>query len=260
MQCPYCVSEISNEALVCPQCTRDLYLFKPLLAKIGDLEQKIEVLDARLAEFSQASTEPLPALAAEEPPAPPHPLEALALWAAPLLLLLAAHVLITVTYDLNTLYLRVVSLLIPLPFGLLLMSRQQRHFGFWAAAAFVMAALAVLGMSGITHLVDHTPVLPQDRREWKEFIEYAASVGFSVMTGMLIGRMIWRRRVQAALQAVQAKNVAGKLAHLIENGQQSADRIQSSVKKINELGNSLAAAGTTAISVYTGLKGFLGDS
>lgn len=259
MLCPYCVSEISSEALACPHCTRDLYLFKPLLARIGELEEKVSLLDARLSEVQHSAAEPAPVLeAVAEPAAPRRPAEAFFLCLMPLLLLLLAHALITVTYDLNTLYLRLVSLLIPLPFGLLLMARQQRHLGWWAAAAFLMAALAVFGMSGITHLVDHTPVLPQDRREWKEFIEYAASVGFSMMTGMLIGRMIWQHR-ELSRQAAQVKNIAGTLAHLITNGQQSAEKIQSNVKKLHDLGNSLAAAGTTAASVFTGLKGFLGD-
>jgi hypothetical protein len=258
MQCPYCVSEISNEALACPNCTRDLYLFKPLLAKIGELEQKVALLDLRLSEVNTPVETPAATSTRPDIPAT-HPAEGFVLWLSPLLLLLVAHLLITVTYDLNTLYLRIVSLMIPLPFGILLMSRQRRHFGFWAVAAFVMAALAVIGMSSITHFVDHTAILPQDRREWKEFIEYAASVGFSVMTGMLLGRMIWRRREQA-FEAAQARNLTRKLATLFSNGQQNAEKIQTSIKKLNDLGSSLAAAGTTAISAYTGLRGFLGDS
>ena len=31
MQCPYCTSDINDAAVVCPVCTRDLYLIKPLL-------------------------------------------------------------------------------------------------------------------------------------------------------------------------------------------------------------------------------------
>jgi hypothetical protein len=171
--------------------------------------------------------------------------------------LLVLHLLITVVYDLNTLYLRIVSLLIPLPFGWLLMHRHRRHFGLWTVAAFVMATLAVLGMSSITHLVDYTPILPQDRREWKEFIEYAASIGLSLVTGLLLGRMLWNRREQTR-QPSQAQGLALRLVKLASQGQQSADKVQNSVKKLNELGNSLAVAGTTAASIYTGLQGFLG--
>ena len=38
MRCPYCVSEIDDQALACPCCAHDLYLFKSLLEKIGQLE------------------------------------------------------------------------------------------------------------------------------------------------------------------------------------------------------------------------------
>ena len=42
MHCPDCTSEISDAALVCPVCTRDLYLFKPLLQKIDALEKQLQ--------------------------------------------------------------------------------------------------------------------------------------------------------------------------------------------------------------------------
>jgi len=41
MRCPYCVSEIADEALACPRCARDLYLFKPLLEKLAQLEKTV---------------------------------------------------------------------------------------------------------------------------------------------------------------------------------------------------------------------------
>ena len=37
MNCPYCLSEVAEEASVCKICTRDLYLFKPMMAKVAEL-------------------------------------------------------------------------------------------------------------------------------------------------------------------------------------------------------------------------------
>jgi len=44
-------------------------------------------------------------------------------------LLVAAHILVTITFDVNPLYLRLASIVIPLPFGLLLYARQRIRFG-----------------------------------------------------------------------------------------------------------------------------------
>ena len=42
MNCPYCLSEVAEEAAVCKVCTRDLYLFKPMMAKVAELERRLE--------------------------------------------------------------------------------------------------------------------------------------------------------------------------------------------------------------------------
>jgi hypothetical protein len=256
MKCPYCVSEIDQEAVACSHCTRDLYLFKPLLAQIAALEGKLRELEERATSFGlPQETEAVHEVAAT---APESMAETALLWLSPLLLLLAAHVLITVVYDADTLWLRVVSLLIPFPFALTFNSRRWHHFGICSIAAFALAATAVLGMSGITHLVDQTPVLPQDRREWKEFIEYASSVAFSGMAGLALGRMIWRHG-QGARKVHEAQGLTLRLAKLVSDTHDSAEKIQTMVTKINDIRGSLTTAAATAAALYTGLQGVLGS-
>ena len=59
MNCPYCLSEVSEEAYACKTCSRDLYLLKPMMAKIADLESKLaaipspELYELRIAELEQ---------------------------------------------------------------------------------------------------------------------------------------------------------------------------------------------------------------
>lgn len=254
MKCPYCVSELNEQALVCPHCTRDLYLIKQLLEKIEALEQQVRELTVTTA--AAAGIDQTAPAAPELPPAPfGTRSDWLFLWLAPLLLLLAAHATITVVLDLNTLYLRLVSLLIPLPFAFLLM-RRDRSFPFWIGAAFTMAVLAVLGMSGVISLVDRVPMLPQDGREWREFAEYAVSIGFSYTTGMILGRMLRQRHEAVAPEA--ARELTVKVVNLLSTGKKRADQLQATIKKVQEVRGTVTALTTAGLSAYTGLQGFFG--
>ena len=59
MKCPYCLSDIDSDAYVCKVCTKDLYLFKPLIQKVSDLEEKLsnvsdrEILESRISELEE---------------------------------------------------------------------------------------------------------------------------------------------------------------------------------------------------------------
>jgi len=189
----------------------------------------------------------------DEPDVMPGAREWLSNWLLPLGLLLLAHGLIVLVYDMNTVYLRVVSLLIPLPFGLLLVSRVRRPRWLLVVLASSLAALAVLGMSALTALVDGSPILPVGVHDWREFLEYAASIGLSYATGLVIGRMSRRR---AQVRRVTGLSVA--LAHLVSDGAEKTEQFQAVVKKFNDLGGTLTAAATTAAAIYTGLQGVIG--
>lgn len=257
MHCPYCVSDINDEAVVCPVCRRDLYLFKPLLARIEALEKQVAEHDAAATELRRASDRADIAVDGsgleEEPGVVPGSAQWLGNWLAPLALLLLAHGLIVIVYDLNTIYLRVVSLLIPLPFGVLLAARQPHLRWLLALMTISLAGLAVLGMSALTALVDGTPVLPSGLREWREFIEYAASIGLSFVSGLIIGGMSRQRA-----RALRTAGLSVALARLVSNGAEKTEQFQAVVKKFNDLGGTLTAAGTTLAAVYAGLQGVIG--
>ncbi len=261
MECVYCLSPVDEKANVCKVCTRDLYLFRPLLDKVKELEDKLAEhqdpveLKARVEELEAL-------LAAERAQAEAKhatPWRALADIAQfiliPLSLLLLAHALVTVVYDINMLYLRIVSMVLPLPFGVYLFKSRQRSILAWFLGTAVLAVTSVIGMSAITGWVDQTPVLPQSMVEWREFIEYAASITFSFLTGMLLGGMSYHRK-----HRVQTKKDAPLLTALVAGfmkGKSSPKDIHETIKKLEEMGGSLVAAGTTAMSIYTGLKAFM---
>jgi hypothetical protein len=274
MQCPYCVEEIDGHALACPHCGRDLYLFKPLLAKIESLERRLDALaeldalrsrvvqlEERLGRSPREAADASRASAASEPRPVAVSFAAAArptavCWLMPLGLLLATHAVVVLLYDLNTVYLRVLSLLIPLPFGYLLARDRRDPMPLLVVAAFAMAALAVLGMSAAVHVVDGTPVLPQDAREWRELVEYAASIGFSYLTGVALGRMVWRKR-DGGKTAVQLRE---SVAKLISSGQANAETLRSVLSLLGDLGGWLAATAAAVASLLTGLRSFFGGS
>ncbi len=173
--------------------------------------------------------------------------------ALPIVLLILAHLLLTVVYDANTLYLRIVSLLIPLPFGFLLTAHARRTASMTVVAALVVSLAAVLGMSVVTAVVAQVQVLPDGLREWREFLEYAASIAFSFATGTILGNMS-RRRGRFLLQQGA---MGAKLAHLVASGTESTLRIHKAVTKFNDIGGALTAAATTAASIYMGLQGLI---
>lgn len=246
MKCPYCVSEIDAAALACPHCTRDLYLFKPLLERIGALEAAVAEQKLRLDALAPTADTPDDEVASETGGWWP--------WITPLVLLLVAHFTITVWLDLPTLWLRVASLFIPLPFGYFALRNSKRRFGPVLAGAAAMALLAVLLMSAVIALIDHTPVLPANWREWQEFLQYATSITMSFATGMIIGR----QRGTLKRSELRQHAMLIKAAGVISSGNLNPERLHGQVEALQKLMAAAMAAGTTLASIATGLKDVAG--
>ena len=265
MQCPYCTSNINDAALVCPVCTRDLYLFKPLLEKIERLEKNpndtpaFKALEARIVLLeSELAGLHASVAAVESVPLPPskarsYVTSTLIAFLVPMLLLLAAHFAIVILYDLKPLYLRIASLLIPLPFGFALFVWHPRRFALSAGIAFVIAAVTVLGMSAITSATDKTPVLPQDLREAREMLEYAVSIAFAFITGMLLGRLRYHRMHGKR----QPSRVIVFLAQLLTTDADGQLGIQKMTVRVTKVVSALTPVGAASVSIYTGVKAFL---
>jgi hypothetical protein len=260
MNCPYCLSEVSEEAYVCKICSRDLYLFKPMMAKVADLEAQLaekpsnEVYEARIEELESLL----------EDLHQKHATRSFLNWVTdivfylivPLLLLLLAHWLITVVYDTKMLYLRIVSIALPLPFAYFLFKSHSHKLLPWFVGVVFLALASVIGMSWITSLVDHSPVWPQNLFEWKEVVQYATSIAFSFLTGMLLGRIAYNaKQKRKKVKLLKSPLLIAPL----NNPSTSLEGIHGVLKKLQEYGGTIVALGTTAVSIYTGLKGIIGS-
>jgi hypothetical protein len=174
----------------------------------------------------------------------------------PLLLLLLAHWLIAIVYDAKMIYLRIISMVLPLPFAYFLFKSHAHKLFPWFVGVVFLAISSVIGMSWITSLVDRSPVWPQNFFEWKEVLEYSASIAFSFLTGMLLGGVAYaskQRRRQAGIM-----NMLIKVAATQSAGGVSIQGMHGLMKRLQEYGGTVVALGTTAVSIYTGLKGIIG--
>ncbi len=252
MKCPYCLSDIESEDYVCKVCTKDLYLFKPLIQKVSDLEEKLsnvsdrEVLESRISELQE---ELIYKKELEAEGIVGIFLKISKFLFLPLLILLMAHAVIIVVYDLKLIYLRLASILIPMPFAFFLFQKKKNPVFPWFLGSLVLAFITVIGMSAITSLVDKTPVMPQSMIEWKEFIEYSLSITFSFLTGILLGTISFFKRSK---HKIDINPMLKALLNLIVNKKLSPEALQELLQKSIKY----VSLATTLLSLYTGLRRF----
>ena len=276
MRCPYCVSEIDNAALACPRCARDLYLFKPLLEKIGQLEktvadqaksvaanaeQRIAALEAEIATIKAERADAVPVEVVVQNPAPPAVpaaqfgkglLEALL---PALALLVAAHWLLLFVYDVRPIFLRLATIFLPVPFGFLLGMRFPNEFRNSFIAAIALATAGVFSMLGVTASIDQVPLLPQDARDWRETLEYIVSITLAFATGVILGEHHARKQ----LAELKTNRVVLLLARAFVPNEEGKLGIEKAVKKLTKLSDVVMPTATGAASIYAGIKVFLGQ-
>jgi hypothetical protein len=256
LNCPFCDEEIRDNALVCKHCGRDLSVLRPVLGRLRDLEERlaaaesaIQALGARVETACSENAHPRPRDFAT--PVTGVRLDALVLVTA---LLIIAHWLIIGLFDLDTWVLRVVSILLPVPFALRL--KTSMTAAVWTAVG--ISVLAVFGMLVTTSLIDHVPVLPQGRRDWLETLQYIASIGLSYLAGSLFRWWFAMRKVSKQREASFVYEIAALLARSSAPRDESRAHAKVRVEAIANWLNIVAVAVTAACSIATGIGKFLG--
>jgi class 3 adenylate cyclase len=108
----------------------------------------------------------------------------------PLLIIIVAHHLIVNSFSLNTLYLRIASILIPLPFGIVLGWRTRVRSSFALAIGAILGVLGTAAMTTSEGLNSGEPIMPSTIEEWRENFEYAVTIALAFFVGSLIGSVI----------------------------------------------------------------------
>jgi hypothetical protein len=104
-------------------------------------------------------------------------------------LLLLAHYLIVMKLDLDPIYLRLATIIVPGGCGFLLFRNMRLGVGPAAALGLAVAIVAVAGMTTIVGLVDGHSILPSGTAEWQEAFEYAATMTLAAVAGSLLARL-----------------------------------------------------------------------
>jgi hypothetical protein len=257
MNCPYCQSNISYKAQVCPQCTRDLWLIKPLQEEVLALQQKLAELEMKWA--SSGASEPLaePSETSRLTPAvnSPPPSAWLNLTIAALLsiaLALLLHWLLLFVYDTNALVLRLATILAPaLISGLALWFVKPKR---WALVftSLLTGAVAVAGMLIVTSLLDNVPITPQNLREWRETLEYGLAIALGFLTGALTASL------RQHLQQRRAKSTGKGLLNLVQRDAQGRIQVEDITETVEKWATVVGPVVSGGMALYSGVKSLMG--
>jgi len=260
--CPYCLGELACAALACRHCGREVGHLLPMIFRQQALANEVDRLRAQLAELvarpaPAPAVEPVAAASAGDASRQPEPAEVgllrrpvtaserspAAVAAAAVLVVTTVsallHWLLLFVYDAPPLLLRVLTLCAPFALGARASRLAPASPTLHALAAVACGLAAVGAMLSITHLIDGTPLLPQDARELREALEYCASIALAFLAGSLLSR---HYRLAARPRVAMPP---GALVGYAQRFQQLASLL------------SPICAG--ALAFYSGLKGLVGD-
>jgi hypothetical protein len=180
---------------------------------------------------------------------------------APGVLLVLAHILVTIVLDIPPLPLRLASVAIPLLFGFFSYPLSRTTPLEAIALAILASLVSIASMLTVTGLHDAVPIVPRTAIEWREVAEYGASIVLAFMSGHLLGTLLFAVFPVVLSQRGKPNAIAFRIARLL-GGHAGDDQLRRRARVIQDLlrtaGPVIGVVLTAIGSLYTGLKGMLG--
>ena len=253
LHCPYCRSEFPEQAVVCASCTRDIAPFVYLIKQVQSLTDRIqEIEDAGVGlqgvgQINPASQEGTLVDSLEH-------IELRTGWldlikhAVPVWITLQfLHWFLFFVHDTSAVWLRAISIALPISVSLWTNRHGDLHFLSNALVAVVLASLSVFGMLGVTAFIDHTSWLPNTLVDWRETSDYLISIALGWITGYLMSKIV-----------VHTHNkLKTRQNHGRSNSVKAASPPAALPDRFVQMMTYLAPIVSGLVSVYSGLKIFI---